>query len=283
MRESIQGGSALPIANGAATARRTNDRSVLHALLQSEQPSGVGLLAQVLPQLRAQHRGLAHHVDQAVLRLLQLASPRLRVVQHEVELLRSREPLERRIPAQPMQLAQPVHDPTGLDLPQTDRWAFLTGPRGTFRGLPHHARSLRHQPVPDLGAGRDHPYRRHRCTAVHREPPHSFTGRPRSGDHVSAGQRIPSVGRSCRCRGIHVPGHTACLAHLADADRDAYLAGLTPGARIDHRGTTFTESLLIALLNALRDPASRLPPLSRVRVSDLRGRGRVRGGDLREG
>jgi hypothetical protein len=41
------------------------------------------------------------------------------------------------------------------------------------------------------------------------------------------------------CRGIHVPGHTACLAHLADADRDAYLAALTPGANIDHRGTTF--------------------------------------------
>ncbi|GGP84562.1 pentapeptide repeat-containing protein [Streptomyces calvus] len=58
------------------------------------------------------------------------------------------------------------------------------------------------------------------------------------------------------CRGIHVPGHTACLAHLADADRDAYLAGLTPGASIDHRGTTFTDSLLIALLNALRDPAT---------------------------
>ncbi|PNG20232.1 pentapeptide repeat-containing protein, partial [Streptomyces cahuitamycinicus] len=58
------------------------------------------------------------------------------------------------------------------------------------------------------------------------------------------------------CRGIHVPGHTACLAHLADADRDAYLAGLTPGASIDHRGTTFPESLLNALLNALRDPAT---------------------------
>ncbi|MFF9870310.1 pentapeptide repeat-containing protein [Streptomyces sp. NPDC013953] len=58
------------------------------------------------------------------------------------------------------------------------------------------------------------------------------------------------------CRGIHVSGHTACLAHLADAERDAYLAGLTPGASIDHRGTTFSESLLDALLNALRDPAT---------------------------
>lgn len=56
------------------------------------------------------------------------------------------------------------------------------------------------------------------------------------------------------CRGIHVPGHTACLAHLADTDRDAYLAGLAPGASIDHRGTTFTDALLTALLNALRDP-----------------------------
>ncbi|MGA5900248.1 pentapeptide repeat-containing protein [Streptomyces venetus] len=58
------------------------------------------------------------------------------------------------------------------------------------------------------------------------------------------------------CRGVLVAGHTACLAHLADADRDAYLAGLTPGSTIDHRGTTFTDSLLAAVLNALRDPAT---------------------------
>ncbi|GAA2296924.1 hypothetical protein GCM10010234_44000 [Streptomyces hawaiiensis] len=58
------------------------------------------------------------------------------------------------------------------------------------------------------------------------------------------------------CRGIHVPGHTECLAHLADADRYAYLAGLFPGASIDHRGTTFTDALLTALLNALRNPAT---------------------------
>ncbi|MEU1710100.1 pentapeptide repeat-containing protein [Streptomyces sp. NPDC005706] len=56
------------------------------------------------------------------------------------------------------------------------------------------------------------------------------------------------------CRGVHVAGHTACLAHLADADRDAYLANLTPGASIDHRGTTFTDSLLTTLLDALQDP-----------------------------
>ncbi|MFF7929078.1 pentapeptide repeat-containing protein [Streptomyces mirabilis] len=58
------------------------------------------------------------------------------------------------------------------------------------------------------------------------------------------------------CRGIHVPGHTTCLAHLADTDRDAYLAIITPGANIDHRGTPFTGNLLDRLLDALRDPAT---------------------------
>ncbi|MEU5213628.1 pentapeptide repeat-containing protein [Streptomyces sp. NPDC020742] len=54
-------------------------------------------------------------------------------------------------------------------------------------------------------------------------------------------------------------GHAACFAHLADADRDAYLADLTPGSDIDHRGTTFTGPLLGALLDALRDPATGHP------------------------
>ncbi|MER6641046.1 pentapeptide repeat-containing protein [Streptomyces microflavus] len=58
------------------------------------------------------------------------------------------------------------------------------------------------------------------------------------------------------CRGIHVSGHTACLAHLTDTDRVAYLAGLAPGADIDHRGTTFTDSLLHDLQTALEDPAT---------------------------
>ncbi|MFD8440370.1 pentapeptide repeat-containing protein [Streptomyces microflavus] len=63
------------------------------------------------------------------------------------------------------------------------------------------------------------------------------------------------------CRGIHVSGHSACLAHLADADRITYLAGLAPGDDIDHRGTTFTEPLLADLLNALRDPSTGHPQL----------------------
>ncbi|MYU36466.1 pentapeptide repeat-containing protein [Streptomyces sp. SID8358] len=56
------------------------------------------------------------------------------------------------------------------------------------------------------------------------------------------------------CRGIHVNGHTACLAHLPEADRTAYLATLSPGADIDHRGTSFTPDLLSQLLTALTDP-----------------------------
>ncbi|MGW1189254.1 pentapeptide repeat-containing protein [Streptomyces sp. NPDC002559] len=67
------------------------------------------------------------------------------------------------------------------------------------------------------------------------------------------------------CRGIHAPGRTACLAHLADPDRDTYLASLAPGTDIDHRGTPFTEPLLDALLNSLRDPATRHPRLGNAR------------------
>ncbi|MBZ6142506.1 hypothetical protein KVH06_34215 [Streptomyces olivaceus] len=48
---------------------------------------------------------------------------------------------------------------------------------------------------------------------------------------------------------------------MAGIDRDAYLAGLNPGACIDHRGTTFTERLLDALLDALRDPTTGSPRL----------------------
>jgi hypothetical protein len=68
------------------------------------------------------------------------------------------------------------------------------------------------------------------------------------------------------CRGIHVPGYTACLAHLDGADRSAYLAGLSPGADIDHRGTPFTEPLLDLLLDALRDPATGHP---RIRYAEF--------------
>ncbi|WP_406165286.1 pentapeptide repeat-containing protein [Streptomyces canus] len=72
----------------------------------------------------------------------------------------------------------------------------------------------------------------------------------------------PSPGPSpTGCPGTRVPGHTECLAHLADPDRAAYLAGLRPGADIDHRFTPFTHALLDALLDALRDPATGHPRL----------------------
>jgi uncharacterized protein YjbI with pentapeptide repeats len=58
------------------------------------------------------------------------------------------------------------------------------------------------------------------------------------------------------CRGCRIPGHEVCLAHLSPRKRRQYLANLAPGADIDHRGTTFTEPLLKALLGALHDPAT---------------------------
>ncbi|MFD5768245.1 pentapeptide repeat-containing protein [Streptomyces sp. NPDC127049] len=72
------------------------------------------------------------------------------------------------------------------------------------------------------------------------------------------------------CPGIHVPGHTACLAHLADTDRTTYLTGLAPGADIDHRGTSFTEDLLNQLLAALRDPTTQHPHFGDARFGGAR-------------
>ncbi|GAA3838882.1 hypothetical protein GCM10022403_084060 [Streptomyces coacervatus] len=67
------------------------------------------------------------------------------------------------------------------------------------------------------------------------------------------------------CRGIHVAGYTACLAHLAVTDRAAYLATLTPGAAIDHRGTPFTTDLLAQLLSGLNDPSTHKPRIGPAR------------------
>ncbi|WP_285573866.1 pentapeptide repeat-containing protein [Streptomyces sp. RTGN2] len=75
----------------------------------------------------------------------------------------------------------------------------------------------------------------------------------------------PTPDDSVGCRGIHVPGHTACLAHLADPDRDTYLSGLVPGSDIDHRGTTFTEPLLNDLLATVRDSESGRPTFGNAR------------------
>lgn len=53
------------------------------------------------------------------------------------------------------------------------------------------------------------------------------------------------------CRGAQLPGNSKCLAHATPADRAAYLAALSPGDGVDHRGTRFTASLLDGLLDAL--------------------------------
>ena len=79
------------------------------------------------------------------------------------------------------------------------------------------------------------------------------------------GQDADSATDPVGCRGIHVPGHTKCLAHLTDADRTAYLTDLTSGADIDHRGTFFTHDLLRALFNALRDPMTNSPHVGSAR------------------
>jgi hypothetical protein len=67
------------------------------------------------------------------------------------------------------------------------------------------------------------------------------------------------TGEVVGCRGAHVPGHTTCLAHLDETGRDAYLATLSPGADVDHGGTTFTGDLLSGLLDALRDLSTSQP------------------------
>ncbi|MGW9212290.1 pentapeptide repeat-containing protein [Embleya sp. NPDC055664] len=65
------------------------------------------------------------------------------------------------------------------------------------------------------------------------------------------------------CRGVHVTGHTRCLAHLNPTDRTSHLATLTPGSDVDHRGTTFDGPLLAELLDALRDVGTIHPRLGR--------------------
>ncbi|MGW4676521.1 pentapeptide repeat-containing protein [Streptomyces sp. NPDC004324] len=84
---------------------------------------------------------------------------------------------------------------------------------------------------------------------------------PPTWPHCAAG---PSAEAPFGCLGVLVAGR-ACLAHLPDSDRDAYLAGLTPGADVDHRGTSFTQPLFDALLSAVRDPTTAQPHLGKAR------------------
>ncbi|MHB9849125.1 pentapeptide repeat-containing protein [Streptomyces krungchingensis] len=82
------------------------------------------------------------------------------------------------------------------------------------------------------------------------------------------------------CQGIHVPGHTACLAHLSETDRNAYVAGLAPGADIDHRGTPITEGILTDLLNALRDPTTGKPHIGDAQLGGAQFSGTARFGGV---
>ncbi|MGW6404220.1 pentapeptide repeat-containing protein [Streptomyces sp. NPDC055134] len=56
-----------------------------------------------------------------------------------------------------------------------------------------------------------------------------------------------------------VEPHGACLEHLSDTDRASYLAALTPGSDVDHRGTCISEQLLQVLLDGVRDPSTSRP------------------------
>ncbi|GGJ79440.1 hypothetical protein GCM10011583_08780 [Streptomyces camponoticapitis] len=77
------------------------------------------------------------------------------------------------------------------------------------------------------------------------------------------------------CRGIHVAGTLACLVHMEETDRAAYLGTLTPGAPIDHRGTPFDQDLLHRLLDALSDPAPGRPTLGSARFDGATFSGHV--------
>ncbi|MEU9335585.1 pentapeptide repeat-containing protein [Streptomyces sp. NPDC048290] len=82
-------------------------------------------------------------------------------------------------------------------------------------------------------------------------------------------------GTDSRCRGRSTGTGAACLAHLDTGRRTTYLAGLTPGADLDHRGTPFTQDLLDELLTALRDPATARARIGRARFDEARFTGEV--------
>lgn len=92
--------------------------------------------------------------------------------------------------------------------------------------------------------------------------PYCGRGADPSGDPV--GCRGHRVLRMPVDGGVGEPElHDGCLAHLTEADRDAYLTALSPGSDLHHRGTTFDAPLLNSLLNAVRDPATGRPRLGR--------------------
>jgi uncharacterized protein YjbI with pentapeptide repeats len=60
------------------------------------------------------------------------------------------------------------------------------------------------------------------------------------------------------------------LAHLADEDRSAYLAGLQPGVDLDHCGTHFTTELLSALLDSVTEVSTGRPAIGQAQFREAR-------------
>ncbi|MGW3285551.1 pentapeptide repeat-containing protein [Streptomyces sp. NPDC001002] len=90
-------------------------------------------------------------------------------------------------------------------------------------------------------------------------PGMAFAPEPPSWQRCDRGAAGPD---GSGCIGRAVAPHTECLAHLSDAQSEAYFASLAPGSRVDHPGTTFDAALLGRLLNAVRDPETGRPRLS---------------------
>lgn len=92
--------------------------------------------------------------------------------------------------------------------------------------------------------------------------------KPPAWEHCGYGaDAVDPVG----CRGIRVRNNTACLAHLSDHKRAAYLQLLSaqsPGADVNHRSTHFTESLLQDLIMAVRDPNTGEPAFGEAEFSE---------------
>ncbi|MFJ8718587.1 pentapeptide repeat-containing protein [Streptomyces violaceus] len=61
--------------------------------------------------------------------------------------------------------------------------------------------------------------------------------------------------------------YEACLTHLAEAEKDAYLRTLSHGSNVDHSGTVFDGDLLRRLLIAVTDPSSGRPNFGTARFS----------------
>jgi uncharacterized protein YjbI with pentapeptide repeats len=64
-----------------------------------------------------------------------------------------------------------------------------------------------------------------------------------------------------------VEPYGACLAHLDEAERDAYLGTLAHGSDVDHSGTVFDRELLRRLLISVTDPSSGRPKFGTARFS----------------